>query len=427
MLVSHCYKIKQNQEQITKIDNWLELLRRHYNYALGQRLDWLNRTRCQIDRCSLISCPVGEILGKLDYHYQSAQLKQTKKLFPEYKEIYFEVQQNNLRRLDKSWQRWLIPDKTGKRFGRPRFKKSGKLRSLSFSRVNHLKAAIKFDGKHIIISRFGSIPVIVHRPIPDGFTIKTATITKKADGYYVSFSLEDKSVPSLIPTDNIKIAVGVDVGLKEFLTTNTGETVAVPNFYRKAQSNLARKQRKVSRKQIGSNNWKKAQNRIARLHQHIARQREDFHYKTAHKLVKKYDLIAVEDLNIRGLARNTKLSKSIYDVAWGEFIIKLNAVAVKRGVHTIKVNPHNTSQNCSNCGHKVPKTLSVRTHSCHKCGTVLDRDENAAINILNKALNEVGIILSACGGLDLSQPVIQETSEAWVKLSLFCATRWPPN
>uniref|UniRef100_UPI00342CB709 RNA-guided endonuclease InsQ/TnpB family protein n=1 Tax=Okeania sp. SIO2F4 TaxID=2607790 RepID=UPI00342CB709 len=101
---------------------------------------------------------------------------------------------------------------------------------------------------------------------------------------------------------------------------------------------------------------------------------------------------------MKGLARNTKLSKSIYDVAWRAFIQKLNAVAVKRGVHVVKVNPHNTSQNCSNCGHKVPKTLSVRTHSCPKCGTVLDRDENAARNILNKALYEVGIILPACGG-----------------------------
>ncbi|NES68951.1 MAG: IS200/IS605 family element transposase accessory protein TnpB [Okeania sp. SIO2D1] len=203
----------------------------------------------------------------------------------------------------------------------------------------------------------------------------------------------------MIHTNNIKNSVGVDVGSKEFLTTNTGETVSVPNFYRKAQSNLARKQRKTDRKEIGSNNWKKAQNRIARLHQHIARQREDFHYKNAHKLVKEYDLIAVENLNIKGLARNSKLSKSIYDVAWGAFIDKLNAVAVKRGVHVVKVNPHNTSQNCSNCGHKVPKTLSVRTHSCPKCKTVLDRDENAAKNILNRALNEVGIILSACGGV----------------------------
>ncbi|WP_293084729.1 transposase, partial [Okeania sp. SIO3B5] len=211
----------------------------------------------------------------------------------------YEVQQINLQRLDKAWKRWLIPDKTGKRGGRPRFKKSGKLRSFCFSRVNHPKAVIKFDGKQIITTRFGAIPVIVHRPIPDGFTMKTATITKKADGYYVSFTLEDKSVPSLISTENIKTAVGIDVGLKEFLTTNTGETVSVPSFYRKSQSNLARKQKKAARKEIGSNNWKKAQNRIARLHQHIARQREDFHYKTAHKLVKEYDMIAVENLNIR--------------------------------------------------------------------------------------------------------------------------------
>ncbi len=129
-------------------------------------------------------------------------------------------------------------------------------------------------------------------------------------------------------------------------------------------------------------------------------------------------MIAVENLNIRGLAKNTKLSKSIYDVAWGNFIEKLNAVAVKRGVHVVKVNPHNTSQNCSNCGQKVPKTLSVRTHSCQKCGTVLDRDENAAKNILNKALNEVGIILSACGGLDIGQPAKQETSLFVEKLRL---------
>ncbi|MDJ0518375.1 MAG: transposase [Trichodesmium sp. MO_231.B1] len=410
MIITYCYKIELTSEQSAKIDYWLELLRRHWNYALGQRLDWLNRTRCQIDRCSIVSCPIGEMPCRPDYYFQQSELKQTKQLFPEYKEIYSEVQQINLQRLDKAWKRWLVPDKTGKRFGRPRFKKSGKLKSLSFSRVNHPKAAVKFDGKQIIISRFGTIPVIVHRPIPDGFTMKTATITKKADGYYVSFSLEYKSIPSLIPTDNIKTALGIDVGLKEFLTTHTGETVSVPKFYRKSQSNLVIKQRKADRKETGSNNWKKAQNKVARLHQHIARQREDFHYKIAHKLVKEYDLIAVEDLNIKGLARNTKLSKSIYDVGWGTFIEKLNAVAVKRGVHVIKVNPHNTSQNCSNCGQKVPKTLSVRTHSCPECGIVLDRDENAAINILNKALNEVGIILSACGGLDVGQPVKQETS-----------------
>ncbi|WP_365674504.1 hypothetical protein [Okeania sp. SIO3I5] len=129
-----------------------------------------------------MSCPIGEIPGKPGYYFQQSALKQTKILFPEYKDIYSEVQQINLQRLDKAWKRWLVPDQTGKRFGRPRFKKPGKLRSFCFSRVNHPKAVVKFNGKQIIISRFGAIPVIVHRPIPEGFNIKTATITKKADG-----------------------------------------------------------------------------------------------------------------------------------------------------------------------------------------------------------------------------------------------------
>jgi putative transposase len=142
---------------------------------------------------------------------------------------------------------------------------------------------------------------------------------------------------------------------------------------------------------------------VARVHQRIQRQRTDFHYRVAHNLVNKYDLIAVEDLNIKGLAR-TRLSKSILDAAWGAFIKILDAVAVKRGVRVIKVNPHGTSQNCSNCGHKVPKTLSVRLHECPKCQLSMDRDENAAVNILNRALNEVGLISSARGGLGDTQP-----------------------
>ncbi len=137
MIITHCYKIKPTPGQSVKINYWLELLRRHWNYALGQRLDWLNRTRCQIDRCSIVSCPIGEIPSRPAYYFQQSALKQTKELFPDYKEIYSEVQQINLQRLDKAWKRWLIPDKTGKRGGRPRFKKPGKLRSFCFSRVNH--------------------------------------------------------------------------------------------------------------------------------------------------------------------------------------------------------------------------------------------------------------------------------------------------
>lgn len=410
MHLTYQYRIKPSAEQTTVLDNWMELLRRHGNYTLGQRLDWLNLTRCQIDRCSIVSEPIGKIPAQVDYYTQQAALKETTQLFPEYKEIYSEVQQLNLQRLDKAWKRWLIPDKTGNRGGRPRFKKKGELRSISFSRVNNPKAVCFLEGSILRIPRLGMIPVVLHRPIPDRFTPKTATIVRKADGWYLCIVIEDASVPSPMPVDDVKSVVGVDVGLKEFLTTSEGEAVPVQQHYKLAQRHLAHQQCCLSRQKEGSNRYKKQQNKVARIHQRIARQRQDFHYRTAHDLVKKYDLIAVEDLKVKNLARNSKLAKSIYDVAWSAFITILEAVAVKRGVHVVKVPPHGTSQDCSGCGVKVPKTLSIRTHECHKCGLTMDRDENAAINILHRALNAVGLMVSARGGFEDTQPVKRETS-----------------
>jgi putative transposase len=239
-------------------------MRRHWNFALSQRLDWLNRTRCQIDRCSIISEPIGELPERVDYYSQQSALKETKKLFPEYANIYSEVQQMNLQRLDKAWKRWLVPDKTGKRGGRPKFKKRGDKPSFSFSRVNHPKAACFLESNILRIPKIGSIPVIVHRPIPEGFTLKTATICFKADGCYVSISAEDSTVPHSQPLEEVKSAVGIDLGLKEFLATSTREFVPVPQIYRKAQQHLARQQRGLVRKKDGSKNRLKAKTRIAK-------------------------------------------------------------------------------------------------------------------------------------------------------------------
>lgn len=420
MILTHCYRIKPSAAQEATMLYTLELLRRHWNYCLGQRLDWLRRTRCQIDRCSIVSEPIGEIPSKVDYYTQQSDLKQTKVLFPDYKNIWSESQQVNLQRLNKAWERWLFPDKSGKRGGRPKFKNRGELRSFVYPRVNCPKAGAFLSNGVLKLSKIGEMPVIIHRPIPDGFTLKTCTIVHKADGWYCSISMQDDTVPEPMPLDEVKTAVGIDVGLKEFLTTSEGETVPIQQTYRKTQAHLARQQRKLARKEKGSNRANKQKNKIARIHQRIGRIRENFHYNTAHSLVKKYDLIAVEDLNIKGLAR-TRLSKSILDAAWGRFITILDAVAVKCGVRVVKVSPHGTSQNCSGCGAKVPKTLSIRLHECHKCGLAMDRDENAARNILERALNEVGLILSARGGLGDTQPVKREAFLGWdcVQLSLF--------
>lgn len=425
MLLTYQYKLNPTQEQIVTMETWGELLRCHYNYALGQRLDWLNRTRSQIDRCCLICEPIGEIPQKVDYYTQASDLKQTKELFPEYKNVYADCQQQNLLRLDKAWKRWLMPDKNGKRGGRPRFKKRGDICSFTFPRVNCAKAGAHITGNILKLSKIGEIGVILHRPIPlwgsavphggnpqdrtaspDGFEIKQATILKKADGWYVSFSLEDKTVPEALPVDEIKTATGIDVGLEKFLTTADGQSVTVPQYYRKAQSVLARQQRKLARSTRGSKNYQKQANKVAKIHLHVARQRKEFHYQVAHWLVNSYDLIVFENLNIKGLAR-TRLAKSILDVAWGAFLQIMQAVAVRRGKHTRGVDPRGTSINCSSCGARVEKTLAVRVHNC-ECGLVIDRDWNSALNLLK--LGSVGLPIPGCGGLGNTQPMKQQVS-----------------
>jgi len=405
MKLTHLYKIKPSSEQVAIMETWLEMLRRHFNYALGQRLDWLRRTRCQIDRCSLVSEPIGDIPDKFpSYNIQAGELKQTKELFPIYKEIHAEVQQQNLKRLDKAWDRWIKPDKSGKRAGRPRFKKKGEMRSFTFPRINCPKAGVnRIEGEVLTLSKIGSMPVIMHRPLPDGFELKTVTIVKKADGWYVAISLEDNSVPRSKPVDEIKSAIGIDLGLKSFLVTSTGEFVDVQQHYRRTQKHLGFQQKRLAKRTPGSVNHTKLKEKISRIHQRLARKRENFHYNVAHQLVKKYDLIAAEDLNIRGLAR-TKLAKSIYDVAWGKFLTILEAVAQSRGVHFVKVSPHNTTVDCSGCSTKVPKTLSVRLHQCPKCELEMNRDENAAINILYKGLTAVGLTVAAYGRLSGCTP-----------------------
>ncbi len=393
------------------MERWLELLRRHWNYALGQRLDWLNRTRSPIDRCSIVSEPIGEIPQTVNYYTQQSALKETKRLFPEYKQVYAETQQVNLQRLNKAWDRWRKPDASGKRGGRPRFKKQGRsspgcklrellrlrqLRSFVFPRVNNSRAGAHLKDGVLKLSRIGEIPVVMHRPIPSGFTLKQCTIIKKADGWYCCISMQDDTVPKLLPVDAVKSAVGIDVGLEKFLTTSEGFAVPIPQFYRKAQNKLAQAQRVMSRRVKGSKNWQKAKQKVTLLHLHLTRCRKEFHYQVAHWLCSKYDLIAHEDLNIKGLAQ-TKLAKSIHDAAWGSFLEILQAVAVKRGLIVQKVNPRGTSISCFNCGSRVEKSLSDRVHHCPSCGVKIDRDWNSGINILNRALLAVGLPLNGCG------------------------------
>jgi len=228
--------------------------------------------------------------------------------------------------------------------------------------------------------------VILHRPIPDGFVIKTCTVVHKADGWYVTLSLSDDTVPAVSPDINLEKTVGIDVGLKDFLVTSEGEVVPIPQFARKSEKRRRLLNKALGRKRKkGTRRRQKAGKQLSKHYQKVARQRKDFHFKVAGQLLKQYDVIAHEALNIKGLAK-TRLAKSILDAGWGEFIDIVTAKAERAGRLTVAVNPSGTTQNCSGCGIKVPKTLADRWHSCSHCGAELDRDLNAAINIKNLAL-----------------------------------------
>ena len=222
--------------------------------------------------------------------------------------------------------------------------------------------------------------------------IKRVRVVRRADGYYVQFCI---SVDIKIETEPTGKAIGLDVGIKYFLADSSGNTVENPQFYRKSEQQLNRANRRKSKKYVRrakpqSKNYHKARCRYARKYLRVSRQRKEYCKRVAYCVIHSNDVVAYEDLNVKGMVKNRHLAKSISDVAWSTFRQWLEYFGKKYGKLTIPVAPHNTSQNCSNCGEKVQKSLSTRTHACPSCGYTEDRDINAARNILKKALSTVG-------------------------------------
>lgn len=216
--------------------------------------------------------------------------------------------------------------------------------------------------------------------------IKRVRLLKRSDGYYVQFGVQTDRVALHAPTG---AQTGIDVGLRAYYTDSEGNTVANPRYFRKAEKRLKRLQRHLSRTRKQSKNRKKARQKVAKAHLKVHRQREDFARKTANALVSSHDLIAFEHLQIRNMVRNRHLAKSIHDAGWGTFLRWVRYYGGLHGVPILAVEPQYTSQDCSACGKRVKKSLSMRTHICPKCGMVLDRDHNAALNILAKALEDM--------------------------------------
>ena len=216
--------------------------------------------------------------------------------------------------------------------------------------------------------------------------IKRVRLVRRADGYYVQFCVSVEVTEIIEPSGK---TIGLDVGLKEFYTDSNGNTEPNPRFYRQGSQRIKFYQKRVSRKKKGTANRKKAINKLGRTHLKISRQRNEHAKRLARCVIKSNDLVAYEDLKVKNLVRNHCLAKSINDAGWYQFRKWLEYFGKKFGRVTVAVNPAYTSQNCSSCGEVVKKSLSTRTHVC-SCGCVLDRDHNAAINILERALGTTG-------------------------------------
>jgi putative transposase len=395
------FKLKPTRAQIAIFENWLEQCRHVYNYALSERKDWIKSRSCRINACSLHSeYIIPADTPRPNYFNQSERLTQAKKKYPELKKVSAQVLQQTLKRLEKAfvamWEQ---------KHGFPRFKKPGKMRSFVFPQLG----VNPIQKERIKLPKIGWVKFHQSREIPDSSTIKQAHIVKRTSGWYVLLILQwDVSVPQPTPQGE---AVGIDVGLTNFIATSNGLTVKRPRFFIDAERKLKLLQQRVSRKRKGSNNWKKAQKKVALLHKYVANCRKDWQRKLSHQICNDVGMVFVEDLNLVALSRGI-LGKHCLDAGWGQFFNILEQTCFKRGVYFQKVDSRKTSQTCPNCGVETgKKELSERTHVCSNCGYTTDRDIAAAQVVLQRGLAAVGhTVKMLAEGKFIGIPVKQESS-----------------
>ncbi len=356
---AYVYKLYPSPTQARRMDAVRETCRRFYNDLLAERKTaWEERQ---------------ERIGKYE---QLRQVKERKATSPWAAEVHSHVLQVVVTDLDKAFQAFFRRLRAGEKPGYPRFRGFHRFDSFGYKEYGN---GFKVDGRRLRLSGIGRVAIRWHRP--NVGAIKTVRLVKKASGWYACFSVEQEAAV-LPPTGR---DVGVDVGIASLIATSDGETVPQQAWYRREQRLLRVAQRRVARRLKGGKNRHKAVVQLRRRHERIANQRKDFLNKLAHQLVAQYDRIAVEDLRIVNMVRNRHLAKSILDAGWGYFVRRLHAKAAEAARVVVEVDPAYTSKTCSGCGYVFETlTLKDRWIDC-RCGLSLDRDHNAAINILKRA------------------------------------------
>ncbi len=351
------FKLKPTVEQERVLDRMLMLCRHVYNAAIEERREAYRMRGISVN-----------------YYQQKAELPDIKEAMPEYGEVHSQVLQDVVLRVDRAFQAFFRRMKAGEKPGYPRFQGRNRYNSLTYSQFG---SGATVDNGFLVLSKIGRVALRWSRPVEG--EPKTVTISREADGWYAGFSCANVRVEQLARTGQ---ETGVDLGLESFATLSDGTMIHNPRCYRNAERRFKIAQRKVARRKKGSQRRKKAVKLLAKAHQTVRPQRQDFQHKVALKLVHLYDTIYCEDLQVANMVKNHHLAKSIADAGWSGFLTILTFKAECAGKRVIVVDPAYTSQTCSGCGAVVKKGLSVRWHACPDCGMSLHRDHNAALNIL---------------------------------------------
>jgi putative transposase len=291
-------------------------------------------------------------------------------------------------RLDLAFKAYFRRVKAGEAPGYPRFRGAGRYDSFCYPQEGR-KGGFRFsdDGRTVFLSKVGHVRIVLHRAVRG--TIKTCCVKRSGTGkWYVTFSCE--GVPAeAVPAS--ETPVGIDVGLATFATLSTGEGIANPRFFRADERALAKAQRRLAKAASGTPERRKRRRPVARVHERIRFRRHDFTHQHSRRIVDRFAVIAVEDLTIKRMVRNYCLAKSIHDAAWGQFAAILSRKAASADRSFVAVNPAYTTQDCAACGHRQVLSLSERVYACPCCGLRLDRDLNAALNILGLGQQSLGL------------------------------------
>jgi len=379
MHYAYRFQLKPTDQQRQQLDYHRDTCRQLYNHALRKFNE------------------IPESAGTLNQRVRQVrgQLPALKDWWDELNDLYSTVAQAAVMRIEDSIKALSELKDKGYNVGSLNWKAPRDFRSFTY-----VQSGFEFDKKNgqtvLSLSKLADIPIECHRDIPDDETIKEVTLKKEPTGeWYASLAVDDKEKPEKPSLDEINTdeMVGIDVGILKYAHDTDGAAVGSLDLSDERER-LEREQRNLSRKEHRSNNWEKQRQTLAECYQQIKRKRRDFLHKLSAYYAREYDLVAVEDLNVKGMLESPSNSRNTASAAWNTFTELLEYKCEREGTHFVAVDPKDTTKECAECGVKTDKPLWVREHSCPSCEFEADRDLNAAWNVLSRGLSELGVVHS---------------------------------